>query len=119
LNELTNLIGQGENISGLTYKIAKRQFRYPASLLLVTALLSMFDAHCSQAAAAPGADERAWTEAAHMLKGGAGGVGAHILQHLSDEAQHFAGTTERRSELYRKIRDEYDRVKNHLNSMKS
>jgi signal transduction histidine kinase/DNA-binding response OmpR family regulator len=59
-------------------------------------------------------DSHAWPEAAHMLKGGAGGIGALKLQLLCDEAQNFAGTTERRAELFKKITDEYESVKDYL-----
>lgn len=64
-----------------------------------------------------GNGSHAWTEAAHMLKGGAAGIGAFELQRLSNEAQHFAGTTERRAELYRKIQAEYDRVRAYLKEL--
>ena len=61
-----------------------------------------------------GADNRAWGEVAHMLKGGAGGIGAEELRLLSDEAQNFAGTRERRAELFGKIGEKYERVKAYL-----
>lgn len=55
-----------------------------------------------------------WSEAAHMLKGGAGGLGAIKLQTLCDQAQHFNGTLAERQELFKKISDEYHHVKSYL-----
>ncbi len=63
---------------------------------------------------ASGQDVSAWTEAAHMMKGGAGGIGAFVLQKLCNEAQHFAGTEEERIVLHEKIAEEYLRVKDYL-----
>ncbi len=55
-----------------------------------------------------------WVEAAHMMKGGAGAIGAFILQALCNEAQHFSGSSEERQELLAKISSEYERVKAYL-----
>jgi CheY-like chemotaxis protein len=42
-----------------------------------------------------GKSSDAWIEAAHMLKGGAAGIGAQTLSELCKEAQHFRGTASR------------------------
>jgi two-component system, sensor histidine kinase and response regulator len=62
-------------------------------------------------------ESKAWMEAAHMMKGGAGGIGAFELQRLCAEAQSFKGSDRERRLLFEKIRDEYSRVKNHLAAM--
>lgn len=60
----------------------------------------------------------AWREAAHMFKGGAGGIGAETLRGLCEEAQHLDLTaTPARKELFAKIKNEYDSVRNYLNNM--
>jgi len=64
-----------------------------------------------------GEDEKTWVDAAHMLKGGAGGVGADMLRQLCDKAQFFSGTAEERGVLFGQISAEYDRVKSHLHGL--
>jgi two-component system sensor histidine kinase/response regulator len=66
---------------------------------------------------AEGKNEKTWSEAAHMMKGGAGGMGAFVLQALCDEAQHFSGSDEDRQILCLKIAQEYRRVKDYLKSI--
>lgn len=54
----------------------------------------------------------AWVEAAHMMKGGAGGLGAHMLRELCAQAQDAADVdAATREALYISIRDEYAEVK--------
>ena len=53
-------------------------------------------------------------EIAHMLKGGALGLGAETLAGLLNDAQHFSGTEEERAVLFEKITKEYARVKDYL-----
>ncbi|MDD3029053.1 MAG: ATP-binding protein [Alphaproteobacteria bacterium] len=55
-----------------------------------------------------------WTEAAHMLKGGSGSIGAEELRRLCSEAQLYQGDSAGRQELLRKIDSEYLLVKKHL-----
>ena len=57
---------------------------------------------------------KAWQETAHMLKGGASGIGANGLASLCNEAQHFEGTSLEQAALFEKINGEYARVKDHL-----
>jgi len=52
-----------------------------------------------------------WQEVAHMLKGGASGVGAKILAALCHEGQHFVGARQEQEALFEKICSEYARVK--------
>jgi len=57
----------------------------------------------------------AWREAAHMFKGGAGGIGAGKLQKLCERAQNLeALTQEERQVLFEQIRNEYAKVKEEL-----
>jgi HPt (histidine-containing phosphotransfer) domain-containing protein len=64
-------------------------------------------------------DADAWNSAAHMFKGGAGGVGARALQMLCDQAQHFDGAEVERQDLLARIEEEYGRVKAFLERSKS
>lgn len=59
-------------------------------------------------------EAKAWHEAAHMLKGGASGIGARILSDLCAQAQNFSGTSHEQSALFEKIAAEYARVKEYL-----
>jgi len=59
-------------------------------------------------------ENKPWTEAAHMMKGGAAGIGAEKLRQLCDEAQHHQGTTAEKNALFDQISGEYARVKAHL-----
>ena len=55
-----------------------------------------------------------WVDAAHMMKGGAGNLGAEQLRRLCNEAQHFAGAADARTALYSKIECEYAGVIKYL-----
>ncbi len=59
-------------------------------------------------------DVQAWQDAAHMLKGGAGGIGAKLLAELCNEGQHFTGNVTEQAALFEKINAEYIRVKEYL-----
>jgi len=60
----------------------------------------------------------AWREAAHMFKGGAGGVGAEALRKLCDEAQHLdLEAAEERKVLFAKIKSEYEHVRKYLKNI--
>jgi len=60
-----------------------------------------------------------WREAAHMLKGGAGGIGAHALRSLAEIAQEMeVSTAEQRQQMLGLIESEYGRVKAYLISAK-
>lgn len=59
-------------------------------------------------------EHKPWTEAAHMLKGGSGSIGAEELRKLCNEAQLYKGDSNGRSLLLKKIETEYARVKGHL-----
>lgn len=59
-------------------------------------------------------ENRPWIEAAHMLKGGSGSIGAEALRQLCAEAQLYKGGAQERSALFDKIEAEYNRVKEHL-----
>jgi HPt (histidine-containing phosphotransfer) domain-containing protein len=61
-----------------------------------------------------GQDPVAWHEAAHMFKGGAGGIGAGLLHKLCATAQDFDGNFTQRAELYMSIHNEYAKVKEEL-----
>lgn len=55
---------------------------------------------------------KVWTEAAHMFKGGAGGIGAEKLRLLCDKAQHLdLMAVGERGVLFRQIQNEYEKVK--------
>ncbi len=62
-------------------------------------------------------DYKAWVEAAHMMKGGSGSIGAHVLHKLCDTAQHFSGKSEARIALFDNIEKEYSLVKMYLKSV--
>ncbi len=64
-----------------------------------------------------GTNDKTWVEAAHMFKGGAGGIGAGTLHKLCDQAQHFSGTIKERGALYDAITAEYERVKSTLRGL--
>ncbi|HUY68190.1 MAG TPA: response regulator, partial [Alphaproteobacteria bacterium] len=65
-----------------------------------------------------GGECKAWVDAAHMFKGGAGGVGAGPLSLLCSQAQHMeGGTAEDRAALYAQIESEYGCVKDKLREM--
>jgi signal transduction histidine kinase/CheY-like chemotaxis protein/HPt (histidine-containing phosphotransfer) domain-containing protein len=66
------------------------------------------------AASRVGDDAKAWQEAAHMLKGGAAGIGARNLSALCEQAQHFKGPVSERRRLFDDMRAEYDRVRDHF-----
>ena len=56
-----------------------------------------------------------WSESAHMLKGGAGAIGANHLASLCASAQkQFVASSEERRALLDKIKKEYQVVKDHL-----
>jgi CheY-like chemotaxis protein len=55
-----------------------------------------------------------WLEAAHMLKGGSGSIGAEELRQLCSDAQLYKGDAAGRLALLEKIDKEYARVKEHL-----
>ncbi|MFA5040212.1 MAG: ATP-binding protein [Bdellovibrionales bacterium] len=55
-----------------------------------------------------------WMEAAHMLKGGSGSIGAEELRHFCSDAQLYSGDSAGRHALLEKIEKEYARVKEHL-----
>jgi PAS domain S-box-containing protein len=59
-------------------------------------------------------ENTSWTEAAHMLKGGSGSIGAEELRQLCSEAQLYKGASFGREALFQKIELEYGRVKEHL-----
>jgi PAS domain S-box-containing protein len=59
-------------------------------------------------------DCKPWMEAAHMLKGGSGSIGAEALRQLCSEAQLYKGDSVGRLLLLEKISEEYLRVKEHL-----
>lgn len=63
-------------------------------------------------------DSKVWTEVAHMLKGGAGGIGAETLRLLCDKAQHLdPAAADERVSLFEQISLEYGRVKKFLESI--
>ncbi len=66
------------------------------------------------------AKHKAWTEAAHALKGSAGYVGALMLQKLCEEAQNFeqSKAVSEKKILYTQIKQEYDNVSNYLKELK-
>ena len=59
-------------------------------------------------------DNKPWMEAAHMLKGGSGSIGAEELRQLCAAAQLYKGDAAGRLSLFGKIDKEYARVKEHL-----
>jgi len=59
-------------------------------------------------------ENKPWTEASHMLKGGSGSIGAEELRQLSSTAQLYKGDSAGRLALLEKIDKEYTRVKEHL-----
>jgi HPt (histidine-containing phosphotransfer) domain-containing protein len=59
-------------------------------------------------------ENKPWTEAAHMLKGGSGSIGAEELRQLCNDAQLYKGDSAGRLVLFEKIDKEYARVKEHL-----
>ena len=59
-------------------------------------------------------ESKPWMEAAHMLKGGSGSIGAEELRQLCSEAQLYKGDAAGRLDLLEKIGKEYSRVKEHL-----
>ncbi len=59
-------------------------------------------------------ENKPWTEAAHMLKGGSGSIGAEELRQLCSTAQLYKGDSAGRLSLFQKIDKEYARVKEHL-----
>lgn len=78
---------------------------------LVHAFLSQSDENIlTMGAAMAGSNLDDWHKAAHMMKGGALGVGAETLAHLCNTAQHFKGSTDEQSELFLKIHTEYKGV---------
>jgi HPt (histidine-containing phosphotransfer) domain-containing protein len=52
-----------------------------------------------------------WRAVAHKIKGGAGGIGADLLQELCDHAQHFDGSLNEFEAMQNKIFEEYECVK--------
>ena len=66
-----------------------------------------------QSSLAPGAHKN-WQEAAHMLKGGAGGIGARTLSALCEQAQNAVCDISVKSSLLFDICDEYTRVEKSL-----
>jgi CheY-like chemotaxis protein/HPt (histidine-containing phosphotransfer) domain-containing protein len=59
-------------------------------------------------------ENKPFSEAAHMLKGGSGSIGAEDLRQLCSEAQLYKGNSSGRLALLEKIDEEYARVKEHL-----
>ncbi|MDD4615807.1 MAG: ATP-binding protein [Alphaproteobacteria bacterium] len=59
-------------------------------------------------------ENKPWGEAAHMLKGASGSIGAEGLRELATEAQFFNGDSFARRKLLEKIKTEYARVKEYL-----
>ncbi len=59
-------------------------------------------------------EDKPWSEAAHMLKGGSGSIGAEELRQLCSEAQLYKGDSFGRQALLQRIAAEYGRVKEHL-----
>ena len=52
-----------------------------------------------------------WTEAAHMLKGGAAGLGASKLHELCEKAQVLPHGSNEKNALLQQITEEYQRIK--------
>jgi signal transduction histidine kinase/CheY-like chemotaxis protein/HPt (histidine-containing phosphotransfer) domain-containing protein len=62
-------------------------------------------------------NRKEWSEAAHKFKGGAGSMGADGLRILCDQAQHFDGTMTEQAALFRRIDEEYARIKDYLKKL--
>lgn len=56
-------------------------------------------------------ENKPWTEAAHMFKGGASTIGAKYLADLCRQGQLFTGSASERGELFKKIDEVYKKVK--------
>ncbi len=64
-------------------------------------------------------ENKAWCEAAHMLKGGSAGIGAIGLSALAEKAQHMKdATAEERQALLTQIASEYHQLKRHFAAAK-
>lgn len=62
-------------------------------------------------------DSKDWMEAAHKLKGGAGMIGAKKLQTLCAQAQEMqTSTAKKRDEILKEIKNEYAKIKDHMNT---
>ena len=82
---------------------------------LIRAFIDQSDKCMQTLAECRGPDSIAlWQETAHLLKGGAGGIGAKQLAALCAEAQHFTGTPREQAALFAKIQSAYRRVKEML-----
>ncbi|QQG35151.1 MAG: response regulator [Micavibrio aeruginosavorus] len=73
--------------------------------------LEILEKHCIDG------DSRAWMEAAHKFKGGAGMTGAAKLQNLCAQAQEMQNSTaQKREKILKAIQDEYAKVKAYMNT---
>lgn len=55
-----------------------------------------------------------WRAAAHKIKGGAGGIGADLLQEICDRAQHLHGDDDTMWKKQKKIETEFNNIKQFL-----
>lgn len=62
-------------------------------------------------------NRKEWSEAAHKFKGGASSMGAEGLRALCEQAQHFNGTMTEQAMLFKRIDNEYARIKEHLKTL--